>query len=301
MRPTAWWYLSPRRRPARRVLPPQWPWRGDGCPPDILQWTTGALRRASSRRPALLCALLLALALLLAACGGASSQVRRPTPTATHQPSVVYVALGASDAVGIGADDPNSQGYVPRLIARLPADADALNLGILGETLHNALVEELPTALARRPTLVTVWLAANDFRGCDPLTDDPTNAVTGYTTDLNTLLDKLRSGARAQVFVANLPDMSLLPALQPGSEGLSTCLQDKSQAQIRAMAQQWNVVIAAAVAKHGDALVDLYSAELASHPEYISRDGFHPSSAGYARLADLFWAQIQAYHAVPSS
>jgi lysophospholipase L1-like esterase len=36
-------------------------------------------------------------------------------------------------------------------------------------------------------------------------------------------------------------------------------------------------------------LVDLYSgwAELAAHPDYISADGFHPSSAGYRRLADL--------------
>jgi acyl-CoA thioesterase-1 len=253
-------------------------------------------------RPLALPAIFLALTLLLAACGGASAQTSRPTPTATHQPSVIYVALGASDAVGVGADDPNTQGYVPRLIARLPTDADALNLGILGETLHGALSQELPTALARRPTLVTVWLAANDFRSCAALNDDLTTGATGYATDLNTLLDTLQATARAQVFVANLPDMSLLPAMRPGSQLLAACFQGKSQAQIHALTQQWNVVIAAAVAKHGDALVDLYSAELASHPEYISPvDGFHPTSAGYARLADLFWAQIQARHAVPSS
>jgi acyl-CoA thioesterase I len=287
MRPMVWWYLSPRRRTARRAL--QGPYRG-------IQWTP----KTPNRHPAPLRALLLALALLLAACGGANSQVRRPAPTATHQPSVIYVALGASDAVGIGADDPNIQGYVPRLIAHLPADAGALNLGILGETLHKALADELPAALAKRPTLVTIWLAANDFRGCDPLTDDPTDGIAGYITDLNTLLDRLQTDARAQVFVANLPDMSLLPALQPGSDNLGMCLQGKGRSQIRALTQQWNAVIAASVARHGDALVDLFSAELASHPEYISRDGFHPTSAGYARLAELFWAQIQARHAVPS-
>jgi acyl-CoA thioesterase-1 len=293
MRPTVWWHLSARRHPASPAAPSKGNSRG-------VRWTPGAPRRGSGRHQAWPGALLLALALLLAACGGASSQVRHPTLTATHQPSVIYVALGASDAVGTGADDPNTQGYVPRLIARLPADAGALNLGILGETLHSALADELPSALAKRPTLVTVWLAANDFRGCDPLTDDATSGIAGYTTDLNTLLDKLRSDARAQVFVANLPDMSLLPALQPGSDSLGMCFQGKSQSQIRAMTQQWNAAIAASVARHGDALVDLYSAELASHPEYISRDGFHPTSAGYARLADLFWAQIQARHAAPS-
>jgi lysophospholipase L1-like esterase len=237
--------------------------------------------------------LVLLFALLLAACGGGTTAVNRAAPTATHRPSVVYVALGASDAVGVGADDPNTQGYVPRLIARLPGAADALNLGILGETLHQALDSELPTALTRHPTLVTVWLAANDFRTCAALAD--------YTADLTTLLGALKSQISAQVFVANLPDMSLLPAMQPGSDGIGSCFAGKTRADIRALTQQWNAAIAAVVAAHGDALVDLYSAELASHPEYISRDGFHPTSAGYLRLADLFWAQIQARHAVPSA
>jgi acyl-CoA thioesterase I len=62
----------------------------------------------------------------LAACGSSSSAARpAANPTATHAASVVYVALGASDAVGVGAADPNTQGYVPVLISRLPKDADA--------------------------------------------------------------------------------------------------------------------------------------------------------------------------------
>jgi len=31
------------------------------------------------------------------------------------------------------------------------------------------------------------------------------------------------------------------------------------------------------------------------------RDGFHPTAAGYLRLADLFWTDIQAKHAVPAA
>jgi lysophospholipase L1-like esterase len=236
--------------------------------------------------------LCLALTLLLAACGG-GAQAGRPTPTATRQPSVVYVALGASDAVGIGAADPNTQGYVPRLIARLPADAESVNLGISGETLHKALVEELPGALSKHPTLVTVWLAANDFRDCA--------ALGAYTADLNTLLDRLKSGTKAQVFVANLPDMSLLPAMQPAADGSVGCYQNATRSSIHALTQQWNAAIDGSIAKHGDTLVDLFSSDLASHPDYIYSDGFHPTSAGYARLADLFWAQIQAHHAVPGA
>lgn len=238
-----------------------------------------------------LASLLLGASLLLAACGG-QANAPRATPTATRQPSVIYVALGASDAVGVGAADPNTQGYVPVLISRLPQDAYPLNLGIAGYTLHQALTGELPRALNAHPNLVTVWLVGNDFRGCVPL--------ASYSADLNTLLDQLRSKTKAQVFVANAPDMSLLPAMRPGSQGLGACHESQTQAQMRAEVQVWNAAIAASVAQHGASLVDLYSGEIASHPEYISRDGFHPTAAGYKRLADLFWQQIQARQAVPA-
>ncbi|CAF4063670.1 unnamed protein product, partial [Adineta steineri] len=40
-------------------------------------------------------------------------------------------------------------------------------------------------------------------------------------------------------------------------------------------------------------LVDLHShwKELGDHPEYVSFDGFHPSSDGYQRLAQVFYQQ----------
>jgi lysophospholipase L1-like esterase len=244
-------------------------------------------------------AMMLGLALVclvaLAGCGATTSNANGPaaSPTATRVASVVYVALGASDAVGVGTADPNTQGYVPVLISRLPKDAAALNLGVSGYKVHDALQNKLQTALNAHPTLVTVWLAGNDFRGCTPLNT--------YIADLNSLLDQLKTGTKAQVFVANLPDMSLLPAMRPGSQGLGACHQSQTSQQMRAETQAWNAAIAQAVSSHGDDLIDLYRAELASHPEYISGDGFHPTAAGYLRIADLFWADIQAKHAIPAS
>jgi lysophospholipase L1-like esterase len=230
----------------------------------------------------------------LTACGS-STAASRPaaSPTATRVASVIYVALGASDAVGVGAADPNTQGYVPLLIARLPQDAYALNLGVSGYKVHDALQTKLSVALNAHPTLVTIWLAGNDFRGCTPL--------AAYIADLNALLDRLKAGSKAQVFVANLPDMSLLPAMRPGSQGLGACHQAQTSQQLRAETLTWNAAIAQAVNSHDDDLIDLYRAELASHPEYISGDGFHPTAAGYQRLADLFWGEIQAKHAIPAA
>ena len=55
--------------------------------------------------------------------------------------------------------------------------------------------------------------------------------------------------------------------------------------------------IATTAALFGDRvkLIDLYpvSKEVLSHPEYISPDHFHPSAAGYRRLADLVWNSIK--------
>jgi lysophospholipase L1-like esterase len=247
---------------------------------------------ARQARRAAFFGLLLAALLTLVACGaGADSLLpKAPTPTATVKPSMVYVALGASDAVGVGATDPNQTAYIPLLIRRLPPHAEALNLGVSGYTVHQALVDEMPPALAAHPSLVTVWLVGNDFRQCTPLAD--------YQRDLDTLLGQLESQTQAQVFVANAPDMSLLPAIRDGS---AACLRGETPTQIRAVVEQWNVVIGAVVAKHHDTLVDLFHSDLAAHPEYISSDGFHPTDAGYRILANLFWQQISAHHAVPGA
>jgi acyl-CoA thioesterase I len=220
--------------------------------------------------------------------------VARPltTATPTAPASVVYVALGASDAVGVGADDPNTQAYVPILISRLPKGTRALNLGISTIHLHDALTQELPDAIAAHPTLVTIWLVGNDFRDCTPLAQ--------YAADLDTLLTQLHDKTRAQVFVGNTPDVSLLPAFQRGEGG--PCVAGVPPAQIRALAQRWNATMNPIIARHGAVLVDLFNSDLARHPDYVwIVDGFHPSSAGYRALADLFWKQITAHHAVPAS
>ncbi|HEX8728186.1 MAG TPA: SGNH/GDSL hydrolase family protein, partial [Ktedonobacterales bacterium] len=145
-------------------------------------------RALGSPLPAILLVALLALAACDAPAGGGDSTAAHPpTPTATSAPAatatphsaVRYVAIGASDAVGVGASNPNTSAYVPILISRLPKGSYALNLGIDGETLSRALNDELPQAIAAHPTLITVWLVGNDFKGCVPLQQ--------YGVDLNTL------------------------------------------------------------------------------------------------------------------
>jgi acyl-CoA thioesterase-1 len=202
----------------------------------------------------------------------------QPTPGFTFKKPIIYVALGASDAVGVGSNIPGSQGYVPLVAARLPKGSHMVNLGVSGILLHDALTEELPLALSLSPDLITVWLVANDFIGGVTYSD--------YMQDLNNLFTQLRSRTHAHIVMANLPDLTRLPAFANQTSAQRT--------QMFLAITQWNTGIARQAGRYGVTLVDLFSqgSQLTAHPEYISGDGFHPSPSGYVQLANLFWQAI---------
>jgi acyl-CoA thioesterase-1 len=197
---------------------------------------------------------------------------------------VTYVAIGASDAVGVGAGDPATESWPAVLDTLLPQGSKLIDLGVPSITLARALDVELPVALDAlppRPTIirnmpggrdvVTVWLAANDLRAGVTL--------ASYAANLDTMLRALHARTDATVLVGNLPDLAAVPAFQGQGSALA--------ATVRA----WNGAIAAIARRNGATLVDLYAGwrELAAHPEYVGPDGLHPSAAGYRRLAQLFY------------
>ena len=232
--------------------------------------------------------LLILTTMLLAACGTVGTA---PARTNTHANSAVpaashagaqshtftYVAIGASDAFGVGTDNPASDNWPTvlsnQLISNVPKSdtIHLINLGIPGELVGQSLQNELPIALEAHPNLVTVWLSVNDFAGG--------TSLDTYQRQLTSLLTSLRQHTTAHVFIANLPDLSILPAFSRFDP-----------AALRVRIQQWNAVIAAVAASQGATLVDLsgYGNEIAQHPEYIGSDGFHPSTQGAIRLAEVF-------------
>lgn len=190
------------------------------------------------------------------------------TETAAARP-LTYVAIGASDTVGVGAAVPEQESWPAVLHRRLPPGSRLVNLGISGSLLRQALDQQLPVALDSAPDLVTVWLAVNDYGARVPL--EP------YLADLSTLLGDLRSKTRATILVGNVPDLSAIPAA--------------GRFDLR-FVDRWNAGVDETVRRHEATLVDLRTTwqEVREHPEYISSDGFHPSTAGYRRLADVFYA-----------
>ncbi|TME78349.1 MAG: hypothetical protein E6I47_12695 [Chloroflexi bacterium] len=226
--------------------------------------------------------------LTLSACGAIGNTGAQPSPTAPTR--LVYAAIGASETFGIGAGDPR-QAW-PRVFSDdvLPRSAVLHNFGIPGATTAQALHDEVPAALAVHPTVVTVWLNVNDLiNGV---------AAQDYEAQLRQVLRALRRGGQARVLVANTPDLAQLPAyracLPNAPMAGPTCLipaglMPTPQAVAAAVAG-YNAAISDAAEKEGATLVDLNlnDGQIAQHPEWISADGFHPSSQGYAVIAKQF-------------
>ncbi|HEX3247630.1 MAG TPA: SGNH/GDSL hydrolase family protein [Chloroflexota bacterium] len=221
----------------------------------------------SSPPGAYLLAALVVLSVALFTCG-----CLQPAAAATP---FTYVAIGASDAVGVGAASPETEGWVPRLGTLLGPDVRVVNLGVNGSTLEQAIKEQLGPAVDAQPDLVTIWLAVNDLNARVPL--------QRYESELDQLLTDVSQDGRC-VLVGNVPDLTRAPAYA-GTDPQS----------LQTIIQSWNTVISSVVLRHGARLVDLYARwqEMTERPELISADGFHPSSAGYERLAAVF---LEDYH-----
>lgn len=220
-----------------------------------------------------------ALCLLLLFLGGCAAGTARPSTVQQNPPArLLYVAIGASDTFGLGADDPQTENWAADLARELGSGTRLINLGIPGITLHQALNLELPVALDTHPNLITIWLAVNDIG----------NYVTpnGYAHDLEILLDRLQTAdPHAIIAIANAPDLHLLPYFE----------ERYDFGYISAQIQAYNAIIASAASRHHILLIDLYSQRvtMSEHPEYVSGDGFHPSTLGYKQIANQFYRTLQ--------
>jgi len=240
-----------------------------------------------------------------------------PTPVGPGTTPVYYTAIAASDGVGFGGsvvcppltDCPNGTGYVQTVARRLreTRQVTVTNLSLPGGVLSPDL-EALGNTLGRRPpgnllqraapfvpretTLLTVFSGGNDANTIaagaagqgDPIAFIATQ-VQGFSRDFGQLLDTARGRApSAQVVVINLPNFAGLPFAQAFSAADRRLLQEAS---VRLTTQAINPLAGRV------AVVDLMCDARSYVPSNYSSDGFHPSDAGYAFIADLVWAAIQ--------
>jgi lysophospholipase L1-like esterase len=209
---------------------------------------------------------------------------------------VLYVAIGASETVGVGTADPLYQAW-PEVLYRsaLPESAVFVDLGIPGATVATALRREAPYARSLDPSVVTVWLNVNDLiAGVSP---------ARFEREIQRLLALVRDHGATQVLVANTPPLDRLPDYPLCRKDPGRCPLHQRVPPPAVLDQKvhaYNAAIARAASRTGSVLVDLHAAgERAirdgTYPTLISGDGFHPDAAGYRVVAAAFARALPAF------
>lgn len=201
--------------------------------------------------------------LSLSSCGGGPREKKI---------EFVYLALGASDATGVGAT-PLTEGYVflvKRELDRRMPGVFLINLGIPGARID--LIKEqvrLAKQLGTKANLVTIWTGANDLvHGDDPKT---------FREDLRAILRMLHEDVSPNIVIGNLPDLTRLPRFQRAPDPRVTL----------ARVNAYNEAIAQEAGDVKASVVDLF-AQPVREELIFDLDGFHPNDAGHREIARLF-------------
>ncbi len=191
---------------------------------------------------------------------------------------VVYVALGDSTGVGVGAR--KGGGYVARLferVERVRPGSRLVNLCVSGATTADVLRAQVGRVGAARPTLVTLGIGINDVsHGVAP---------DVFARNFEEIITRLKSKTDAPIVATNIPDISHAPRVP-------AFLHE----QVRQRIQLFNTHIAEIARRHDVRLVDTYDMSrqvIPNHPEFFSPDGFHPSDEGYEYWAKMMWPAVK--------
>jgi lysophospholipase L1-like esterase len=178
-----------------------------------------------------------------------------------------FVALGDSFSEGIGDPRPDGsgdRGWADRFAERLAAVSPGLryaNLAIRGKMLQQVIDEQVPTAVAMRPDLVSIAAGGNDL--LRPRTDPDTLAQP-----FNDAVERL-TGAGSQVL--------LFTGFDPGTFPLIRF--------IRGRAAVFNGHLRVIARRHNCLLVDLWPMRVLADPRMWSDDRLHLGPDGHRRVA----------------
>jgi lysophospholipase L1-like esterase len=111
-------------------------------------------------------------------------------------------------------------------------------------------------------------------------------SVQQYEGNVQAILETLSRNTPAVIVVNLLPDLGVTARFRGGPHA----------ERVTRLSVEFNGALRRAAGRNATELVDLYTAsreEVPRRPELLSRDGYHPSDAGYARWAELMWRGIE--------
>jgi lysophospholipase L1-like esterase len=252
---------------------------------------------------------------------GSNSSPTAPTGPPTPGSAIVYTAIGASDANGVGSsvqcfpftDCQNGMGYVPVTVRQLKAQGFAVtlsNLGVAtfvigpdfqalrqqtGRVIEGDFIDQEMPYVPKNSTVVTIFAGGNEVNaitaalGAGAGGADPAGfidrQVQAFGADYATLLNGIRRTApSARIIVLNVPNMAGLPYLASASPS-------QRQAAQRAAVGMTTTVVNP-LAGQSITVVDLMCDPRIYQPANYSSDGLHPNDAGYAFIAAQLIAAI---------
>jgi lysophospholipase L1-like esterase len=179
------------------------------------------------------------------------------------------VVLGDSIGFGTGAARP-ADALGPRLAAALTADGFDVDLHVVAVpgAVSADLAAQVRRALPLAPDLAVVVIGANDLARFRP--------AEQAAAELGVATEALRATG-ADVVVVPAPDMSMVPFVPPAFRTVVRAACAQLQRRQTTVAEAAGGSVAAVSATVGAAFV--------ADPALFSGDRFHPSSAGYARIA----------------
>lgn len=274
-----------------------------------------------------------AVLLVSLVCGVTSAGCQRggdnPTAPTPDPLQVSYGVVGASDAIGFGSSAPcfpfedcNGNGYAPLIKRRFQADGATVTLtnrGLPGAVLSQAMltlgrdigrsdipgtfIEQIVPFIPPNATHVSIFAGGNDAnviaqniragRGASDIRGFVDQHVSQFGTDMVELVSRLRARApNARLVAMNVPNLAAAPYVASAS------VQERSVLQriVVGLSDRINALTAQNVV-----VVDLMCEPRIYSPANYSADGFHPSDAGYAVMADLLYPALRSGAPAPSS
>jgi lysophospholipase L1-like esterase len=184
--------------------------------------------------------------------------------------------LGDSIAYGQGAR--RAEDTLGRRLARaLTAEGFDVDLHVAAvpRAVSAHLTVQVATLEALAPDLAVVVIGANDLTRFVP--------APAAAADLGVAVTALRA-LGSDVVVVPAPDLSSVPFVPPAFRPVvqAACL----------VLQQHQAQVAAAAGARIAAIGDVIGTAFADDPTLFSRDRFHPSSEGYARIAEALTPHV---------
>ena len=263
----------------------------------------------------------------LAAMAGALAAVLLGTPAVATAPPPrpLYLALGDSVAVGVGAQPPATKGYVPELHHLLAAEMtcgdgqalgcrlDLLNIAEPGATTTTLLARQLPRAISlieqRKATatpiddvrLITLDIGGSDAFGpiLQACSSDPqapgcastiSTVLGAVNTNLRAILSGLREAAGPDTTIAVMTYYNPLPACVLAAQ---TSLADLVLEGGGPVPTGLNDIIRGQAAAH-DAVVAETEPLIDVHDLVGGRDCLHPDTSGHDDIAAAYDVVIDA-------